>query len=320
MNSKYEKACNTLLYVCGCCKKDEEILIITDPTSSEIARVLWDAARDLSNKNMIMMDDRSMHGEEPTKLVADAMMACDVMFRVTKYSLSSTKARKRAIEAGKRDVNMADYRLSMLESGGLFTDFIEAGKVVKRVAKSIEGEKIKIVSPGGTNFTASIKGNPGREVSGRSTKPGELASPPDIEANIGAIEGTANGIIRVDGSIPYPSLGLISDEIWLTVEKSVITDIKGGPQAAELARLLASYNDPRVYRIGEIGIGLNPDCRLCGLMLEDEGVYGTVHFGIGNNLAWGGTSDCSLHLDAIILKPTLTVDDRIIIENGELRV
>ena len=315
--ARYGKACNNLLYVCGNCKPEDKILIVSDYFSFEIAKLLWDAADEFPNKVLMLMEDQKMHGEEPPEQVAKAMLECDVMYRVTKFSLSHSMARKNALKAGKRDVNMADFRLHMFEKGGLLADFDKMEAESRIVAAKLPGTTMHITAPGGTDITFDITGNPGRIGYGRSI-PGHSVIAPDIEANIGGREGTGFGVIKVDGSIPHPDLGLITDDVWLKVEGSEIVDIYGGPQADKLAEILKEFNDPQVYRLGEIGIGLNPMSELCGLMLEDEGAYGTVHFGIGNNTTWGGTASCALHLDAVIKDPTLIVDGRVIINAGDV--
>lgn len=58
MEKKVYKACQTLLDVCAKCKKDEKILIVTDPDSLFIAQALWDAAADYPNKSLITRPDR----------------------------------------------------------------------------------------------------------------------------------------------------------------------------------------------------------------------------------------------------------------------
>lgn len=50
---------------------------------------------------------------------------------------------------------------------------------------------------------------------------------------------------------------------------------------------LAAKQDPNVYNIAEMGVGLNPQCRFMGFMLEDEGVYGSAHIGIGTSITLG---------------------------------
>ena len=126
----------------------------------EVALALWDAAKDFPNRTLTMMDPREMHGEEPTDLVAAAMQEADVIFRVTKMSLTHTMARKKACAAGARDLNCCDYTMSMLESGGLYTDFEANRKYVDQIAKGFEnGSECRIVSDKGTDYTASIQGH-----------------------------------------------------------------------------------------------------------------------------------------------------------------
>jgi hypothetical protein len=101
------------------------VLFVTDDTSRKIADVMWDAAREFPNRSLVMMSDRSMHGEETPLSVSGAMTKADVIFGVTKFSLFHTSARREAVKNGARFANMADYSLDMFESGGLFVDFIE---------------------------------------------------------------------------------------------------------------------------------------------------------------------------------------------------
>ena len=69
--------------------------------------------------------------------------------------------------------------------------------------------------------------------------------------------------------------------------------------------------------IAEIGIGTNPKARVIGNILEDEKVFGTVHIAIGNNLSFGGSVDVPLHVDGIILNPTLEADGEVLIKDGK---
>lgn len=318
MLDEKNKACNVLLTVCSDCKKDEKLLFVTDPTSYAVAQRMWEAAADFPNKSIIVMDERTMHGQDPNDMVASAMAAADVIFGATKFSLFHSNARRKAVAGGARFVNMVDYRISMFENGGLFADFIKQGEICDYLGKVMQGDQVTIKTAKGTNFTASIKGRPSVPQFARSLKPGDSSSPPDIECAVCAVEGTANGVVYIDGSIPHPELGLISDDIKLVIENSRITSISGGLQAIILERIMRGFNDEKVFLVGEIGIGLNDKCSLNGRMLEDEGCAGTVHFGFGSNTGFHGTIDSSYHLDMVFREPTVIIDERCILNAGNV--
>ena len=68
----------------------------------------------------------------------------------------------------------------------------------------------------------------------------------------------------------------------------------------------------------ELGIGTNDKAKLIGNVLEDEKVLGTVHIAMGDNASMGGNVSVASHLDAILLRPTLRVDGKVIMEEGKL--
>ena len=71
----------------------------------------------------------------------------------------------------------------------------------------------------------------------------------------------------------------------------------------------------------EFGIGMNPASKIIGNVLEDEKKLGTVHVAFGDNSTFGGNVKCGIHIDGIILKPTVVInDEKTILEKGELTV
>ena len=315
------RAAEVLLTTCSDCKKDEKILIVTDPTSYGVAKILWDSMDDYPNKSIAMMDERTMHGDNPTDLVAAAMLDADVIFGCTKFSLFHSAARKNAVARGARFVNMADYSEGMMLSGGLYADFAEARDVCSRIAAVEDGAKeLTITCDNGSHFRCSIEGRNPFPQYARSIDKGVSSSPPDVECATCAVEGTGYGVMIIDGSIPHPALGLIHDEIKLTIEGSKIVKIEGGEQAKVFADLMESFNDDNVYYIGEVGIGLNPMCELNGRMLEDEGCGGTAHFGCGDSIGFGGKVSCPIHMDLVFKNPTITIDTTVVLDHGKVMV
>jgi leucyl aminopeptidase (aminopeptidase T) len=73
--------------------------------------------------------------------------------------------------------------------------------------------------------------------------------------------------------------------------------------------------------IAEFAIGTNPNARITGNLLEDEKVLGTCHIAFGDNTSYpGGTNESVLHIDTIVISPTIILDDKTIMENGRLLI
>ncbi len=320
MNQQAYKGCEILLHTCGCVKKGERVLVITDDGSHEIGELMYACASAYTDTTLVRMPNRATHGDAPTAAIAAAMAAADVIFSATTFSLYNTDARIHAAETnGTRFVNMADYSVQMLEAGCLFTDWDEIRRIVDHTKELIVGNELILTNPAGTNLRTSIAGRHADTGYGVSANPGEASSPPDAEAAVGPADDSAEGVLVIDGSIPLPGIGILTQPVTLYVEKGYIVRIEGGEQAKLLEQALAGFNDPRVYLVAEVGFGLNPASHLSGRMLEDEGVMGTMHIGIGNNLSYGGTNNTPVHIDLILRNPTCTVDGHYVYKDGVLQ-
>lgn len=80
-------------------------------------------------------------------------------------------------------------------------------------------------------------------------------------------------------------------------------------------------------RPGEHGGGggvrhrVNTHSRCAGnCYIEDESTYGTFHIGFGRNIALGGVQDASGHYDLVTHAPCIYVDNRMIMDHGQLTV
>ena len=315
MNPNYPGA-RIILEVCTQAQREESLLFISDDSSQDIAAIMWEASADFPNRVAIRMSDRKMHGDEPPAEVAAAMEKADVIISTTKFSMFHTNARRNSAKYGARFVNMADYVPEMFQHGGLFVDFAAQEALLDRIAERFVGEDICITSAAGTEIHAKMGGRLPSHQYGRSIVKGAVSAPPNIETAVGPIEDTAWGTVVIDGSIPFPGLGVLRHPITLRLEKGRIVEISGGTEAEKLREVLTSLHDDQVYRLGEIGIGLNNMAVLCNRMLEDEGCMGTVHFGFGSNTSFGGNIVSNNHLDMVFRDPTLMVDGTTILKDG----
>ena len=151
-------------------------------------------------------------------------------------------------------------------------------------------------------------------------EPGELGPIPDIEVNVVPVTGSAEGTIIADASVPYLGIGILEEPIECVVREGYIVEMTGGDQAAFLREHLESFSDRHCFNVAELGVGLNPNARLTGEMLEDEGVMGTIHIGIGTSHTLGGEIVAPTHYDLIMWEPTITVDDQVLQRDKEIPV
>lgn len=313
------KGARKLVDVCAGVKPGENVLIITDFTKTELALPVAAAANQAKAEVvMATMLPRSGHGQEPPATIAQAMLKADVIMALVSNSITHTRSMKAALEAGARGLVMTDWVEKMMYTGGIEADFYEAKKVCTKIADAFAAaSQVRLTSPGGTDLTMAAAGRPGNAMY-CLVEPGMLSPVPNVEANFSPIEGSAQGRIVCDGSLPYIDIGVIEENIVCEVKDGMITKIQGGAQARMLIDDLEKRNDPQVYNVAELGVGLNPHSHFQGLMLEDEGVFGSVHIGIGTNVTLGGHVKAAIHYDLIMRNPTLELDGKVILKDGDV--
>ena len=309
-----------MVNTCGAVRVGEKVVIATDKEKLQIANIIEKACIECGAEPIVIsMIARKNHGEELPMPVTATLREADVVFAVTSFSLFHTNARIEACKNRVRWVNLPDFSMQMLREGGLFVDFHKQRFKAEEIGKILSsGLSVWVKTDKGTDIQFSITGRDAIVESSISDKPGMVNSPPDIECCITPLEGTAKGKIIVDGSIVLPVLGPLKEDVILNISEGSITKIEGSEEAVIFKKVLKSAKEKEVYNIGELGIGLNPKCKICGSMLEGEGVYGTIHFGIGDNHTMGGYVKASMHTDVVIKNPTVFIDEKKIIHSGEI--
>ena len=311
----------TIMDNCVSLKAGEVVLIVTDMMQENIANVLAAAATERGAEVIVsVMKPRKKAGEEPPKLIAESMKHADVVLIPVSYSVTHTYAVKEAAQNGARILVLTDFTEEMLIRGGIEADFKAIKPVCKAIADAFaQGSKVHLTSPGGTDLWLDITGRRGNALY-CVVEPGEFSTIPTVEANASPVEGSAHGCIVADASIPYLGIGVLNEPVVVEVENGFITSISGGKQAEVLKKDLESHNDRNCFNIAELGLGLNPKCRLCGIMLEDEGVIGTAHIGIGTSITLGGTVKAPTHYDLLMWNPRIEVDGKVIFEGTEVLI
>lgn len=304
---------------CGNLQSTDRVLVVTDFEKLELATIVATAARAVSaDVNLVVMPPRELDGEEPPPAICAAMEHADLVVSLVARSITHTSAVQGALRSGARAVMLTAFTESMLLRGGIDYDFRSNRDFCFQVARLLtEAREARLTTPNGTDLRMDISGRPGNPHSGVVLGPGEMTTVPNVESSVSPIEGSAVGTIVGDASIPYYDIGLLTDPVRMDVVDGSVTRITGGPQARTIERMMAKQQDPNVYNIAQLSFGLNPLCRMQGVMLEDEGVYGTSHIGIGTSTLLGGTVKAPMHFDIIMWNPTLELDGGVVLRDGE---
>lgn len=126
-----------------------------------------------------------------------------------------------------------------------------------------------------------------------------------------------------DASIPYLGIGKLSSPVTFKIEDGAVVAVEGGIEAEKIKNIWQEQNDPNVYNIAQVSVGLNPEITEAIGTLGcnyDEGAFGTMHIGIGTSTNLGGTIKASTHFDAVMSHPTLTVDGEMLIKDGTVLI
>ncbi|NJD19503.1 MAG: leucyl aminopeptidase [Gemmatimonadetes bacterium] len=317
------KGARKLVSVSADVQPGEDVLIIADGPMQSVADVLAAAVVERGAEPVVaVIRQRGVDATEPPAAVAAAMKSADVIYSAVSISITHTQAMKDALAAGARAIALTAFTEEMLVSGGIDADFARVREDCNAVGERLSKAKIaRITSAAGTDLTFSVENRRVNVMPGIVGR-GQLSPVPNAEVNVSPVEGTANGTLVVDASIPYLGIGLLEQPIRFTVRDGMITEIEGGdPQQVETLRSAwRDQADPNVYNIAEMGIGMNPMCRFKGLMLEDEGVLGSIHIGTGTNITLGGTVKARSHYDLIMKAPTLLLDGEVLIQDGQIRM
>jgi leucyl aminopeptidase (aminopeptidase T) len=246
------------------------------------------------------------------------------------------------IEYNQLKVRIYYFRYATKESAGGFgipqSDFdnmilkalgADNSKIVARCSllnKIIsEGKLIKVISPDGTNFTASLSGRramindgvitpedmvPKNALTRRENIPSGLVS-------VIPIEDSGNGVIvsKTDLLLELP-LKMVKGAI----QKGIITSV----EAKEGNDVLQNYlkeMDTKGKTMSYIGIGVNPDLKVGidpALFINEA--EGMVYIGFGNNLWAGGDNAAGKSWYFPVVNSTIEVDGKIIFKEGKFQL
>jgi leucyl aminopeptidase (aminopeptidase T) len=244
------------------------------------------------------------------------MLKADVLLIPTVQSLSHTAARKAATDAGARAATLPGATEEML-ARVMTADMGEIRRRGTALAEMLtQATEAHITSEIGSDLTLNLDGREAIPDSGELSEPGAFGNLPCGEGFVSPHHDSGGGKLVVDGVVG--SIGIPDEPVELSVENGALVDATG-EMGEELMRQLTAAG-PDGTRVAELGIGTNEKATLTGELLEDEKILGTVHVAFGASAGIGGEIQVPVHLDCVVMKPTLTVDGQEVVREGELLV
>ncbi len=299
-------------------KNEETLLIISDEGKREIGLALYEVGKSLCKESVyVEMKSREVNGQEPPTQIAELMKMFDVVVCPTTKSLTHTNARREAVKVGARVATMPGITKSTMVRC-LSADAKKIVELTENVKSALEnGKEIHVISKNGTDVKMNIDGRKILPSTGVLKNKGESGNLPSGEVYLAPLEGTTNGVIVFDGAVA--GIGILKNLIKIFVKDGYAEKFVGKNEAKQLQKMLdKAGKDGRA--VAEFGIGTNYKAKITGHILEDEKVLGTIHIAFGNNISMGGMIDVPIHIDGLIKKPTVLVDDVVIMENGILLI
>lgn len=323
-------------------KRGDRVLIVTDTSQDpRVWQVVMSIVTELGAEvSVSIFEKRPADYYDPPQAVCESMMTSDYNVLLASTGMLHCAANFKAMAAGIPAICMdGGMTLEMMQSGAITEDMKQVAVRKHYVARNVFGmnaKECRVTSRYGTDFTYSVEGritqpplpddsfDPYKIINFAKdeNRPGNNLLYylfPTGEFNVAPVEGSANGKLVIDLTMHH--LGRLWTPIELIVENGRVVRIEGGADARILRDYLATYGDENAYMCpAEASVGVNAKAIVRGIQREDKNILGTLHFGLGTNIDVGGSVKSKIHMDGVILEPTLYVDGVMKIDNGRILV
>ncbi|TKX75145.1 aminopeptidase [Halorubrum sp. GN11_10-6_MGM] len=300
-------AASTAVEQCLNVAPDESVVVVTDDERVAVGEALYAAASAVTDDATILRyPPADQHGTEPPAPVAAAMREADAFLAPTTKSLSHTRARGAACDAGARGATLPGITEEVFTTG-LDADYAAIDAACDDVLDQVaDAEEVRVTAPAGTDITFGIGKREWLADTGMVREPGDFSNLPAGEVFVAP--ETATGTFVVDGTMMPHGLLDEGQTLAFEVEDGFVTEIDDEAIRADVEAAAEAVGDA-AYNLAELGIGTNVGVEeLVGSVLLDEKAGGTVHIAIGDDAGIGGETDAPLHLDGIIRDPTVYAD------------
>jgi leucyl aminopeptidase (aminopeptidase T) len=300
---------------------NDRLLIIADKATLDVSRLIHAQAL---NSEIVVLEDMATR-----PITAFPVRLADKLSEATATVLCSAGQvgelatfRRPLIELVKkrkiRHAHMIGVNMRIMREG-MSVDYGEVRALSAKVYAILsKAREVRVTTVKGTDFLARFEGQPWIISDGTITSE-KWSNLPDGE--VWTAPSVVEGTIIVDGVLgdSLAKYGLLrKNPLILKIKDSRVIDI--GCAKIELISDFVQYikQDENAARIGEFALGTNTGIKkLIGTMLQDE-KYPGVHIAVGNPYPelTGARWKSKAHCDAVLIRPTVDVDGKRIMDKG----
>ena len=267
---------------------------------------------------VITMSPRDHGGIDPPPPVGGALRASQVVLLQTSFATFHTRTIRETLARGARVCEFWGVTEDLMVRGGITEDPGWLEKTSRRVAERMtEAKEARLTTPEGTDLHIELTGRNAVPLAGTARTPGSFASLPAGEAAMAPLEGRADGKIVKPYLVEHREIGRPREMLEIVIREGRAIQITGGVEAQRLLALLEE-SGPAARNFAEFALGTNRRCRVDVGMREAKKAWGTAHVALGDNRSLGGMVESPLHIDFILLRPTVWLDGREVVRDGKL--
>jgi leucyl aminopeptidase (aminopeptidase T) len=311
-----EKAARLIFKDCLNVEPHESLHIVAEETFSDVADVLWKRARMSTRFAQITLFSHQFSnylGLPPSLYNSLGNSDCVV---ILSPNLISERLFDSARQKGTRILLLTNATRTLFEHL-LKINFQKIATLSRRIADIFSiGKTLVLNSPNGTDVKINLVKTKGRAVTGQAKENGQITTLPAGEACV-TLTSNVEGDIILD-RICGQTKGL-NKPITLKIKNGVLTQVKGSQEAEQLRKAIRRFGNSG-RKINELGIGTNDNVTFGQSQLGDEKVYGTAHIAIGEYQITKVHGKIIQAIKGVIVKPTISIDGKMILEDGKVLV
>lgn len=345
----YYKAFKKMFYKSLGINLSSQVTIVYDESFFQYFKSLSDVINDLhlsatyvyipiDYQHIIQEDSRFISENEevllPTGLSA-ALSNSDIVLNFLNGDIRSSKIRGAIIDKKKNE------NCQLIHCPGISDDILKLvlASPYKRILRESEtlawalgtakSCTLKTTDPNGNDYylTMNLEGWDNEPIMSSGTiNKGSWGNIPPGETFCCPNPNFIEGKICINGSVPGNFLNrnqyfILSFARGQLIQWEKSSDFEASSFFDNLKNESEKIGDKNWNTIAELGIGLNPEIKhLIGNSLFDEKMEGTIHIALGDNVVFGHDINSHIHADLVTLKPTLILDDHVVIDCGKLNI